>query len=195
MEIKRKTILNDEEYLRQISQPVDLNNETYKEEIKLLEEFCLKTECFALAAVQIGIPKRMIYLKNTTLNVPLDDINYNESKVLINPVIISRKGHTKYWEACLSCLDNMGLVNRPYEMTIQYYDENGNKQIETFEGFEVTVLSHELDHLDGILHIDIAEEVLQMTPEERKIYREEHPYEIISKDCDYDENFIKKLKR
>lgn len=195
MEIKRKTILNDEEYLRQISQPVDLNNKTYKEEVKLLEKFCLKTECFALAAVQIGIPKRMIYLKNTTLDVPLENMNYNESKILINPVVISRKGHTKFWEACLSCLDNMGLVNRPYEMTIHYYDENGGEHIETFKGFEVTVLSHELDHLDGILHMDIAEEILNMPKEERKIFREEHPYEIISKNCDYDEIFIKKLKK
>lgn len=195
MEIKRKTILNDEEYLRQISQPVDLNNENYKEEVKLLEKFCLETECFALAAVQIGIPKRMIYLKNTTLDVPLENMNYNESKILINPVVISRKGHTKYWEACLSCLDNMGLVNRPYEMTIQYYDENGMEHIETFEGFKVTVLSHELDHLDGILHMDIAEETLTMSKEERKQFREEHPYEIISKDCDYDEIFTKKLKK
>ena len=195
MEIKRKTILNDEEYLRQISQPVDLNNENYKEEVKLLEKFCLETECFALAAVQIGIPKRMIYLKNTTLDVPLENMNYNESKILINPVVISRKGHTKFWEACLSCLDNMGLVNRPYEMTIQYYDENGMEHIETFEGFKVTVLSHELDHLDGILHMDIAEEILTMSKEERKQFREEHPYEIISKDCDYDEIFTKKLKK
>lgn len=62
MNIKRKTILNDEEYLRQISEPVDLDNESYKEEIKLLEQFCIETECFALASVQIGIPKRMIYL-------------------------------------------------------------------------------------------------------------------------------------
>ena len=40
--MKRKTILNDEEYLRQISRPVDLNDETYKKEIKLLEQFVLK---------------------------------------------------------------------------------------------------------------------------------------------------------
>lgn len=195
MEIKRKTILNDEEYLRQISQPVDLSDEAYKEDIKLLEQFCLETECFALAAVQIGIPKRMIYLKNTTLDVPLEEKNYNESKVLINPVVVSRRGHTKYWEACLSCLDNMGLVNRPYEMTVEYYDENGVIHNETFEGFETTVLSHELDHLDGILHMDVAEEVLNMPQDKRKAYRETHPYEVISKTCDYDGGFTKKLKK
>ena len=151
----------------------------------MLEQFCLETECFALAAVQIGIPKRMIYLKNTTLDVPLEEMNYNESKVLINPVVVSKKGHTRYWEACLSCLDNMGLVSRPYEMIVHYFDKEGFEHEDKFEGFEATVLSHELDHLDGILHMDIAEQVLEMNAEERMAFRKEHPYEIISKTGEY----------
>lgn len=187
MKITRKTIEHDEMYLRQISKPVLFDNEEYKKDIKLLENFCNETECFALAAVQIGIPKRILYLKNTSLDIPLNDIVYNESKVLINPIILERKGLTKYWEACLSCLDNMGLVSRPYEMLVKYYDVNGVQQVETFKGFEATVLSHEMDHLDGVLHIDIAEQVLNMPKEERKKFRKQHPYEIISKDCDYEE--------
>ncbi len=185
MEIKRKTIENDLEYLRQISKKVSLDDKSYKEDIKLLKEFCNETECFALAAVQIGIPKRIVFLKNTNLDVPIDDINYNEAKVLINPVIVKRRGLTKYWEACLSCLDNMGLVERPYELIVKYYDIDGNIHEDKFEGFPSTVLSHELDHLDGILHMDIADEVLVMPKEERKVYREKHPYEIISKTCEY----------
>lgn len=187
MKITRKTIEHDEMYLRQISKPVLFDNEEYKKDIKLLEKFCNETECFALAAVQIGIPKRILYLKNTSLDIPLNDIVYNESKVLINPIILERKGLTKYWEACLSCLDNMGLVSRPYEMLVKYYDVNGIEQVETFKCFEATVLSHEMDHLDGVLHIDIAEQVLNMPKEERKIFRKQQPYEIISKDCDYED--------
>ncbi|MDO4996475.1 MAG: peptide deformylase [Bacilli bacterium] len=185
MNIVRKTIENDEDYLRQISKEVSFDDKELKDDIKLLEQFCLDTECFALAAVQIGIPKRIVYLKNTTLDVPLDNIDYNESKVLINPIIISRKGKTEFWEACLSCLDNVGLVERPYEIIIKYYDINGNLNEEKFEGFESTVLSHELDHLDGILHMDIAKKVLVMSKDERMKLREKYPYKIISKDCDY----------
>ena len=192
MKIKRKTILNDEDYLRQISKTVDFVDKTYKDEIKLLEQFCLQTQCFALAAVQIGIPKRMIYLKNTTLDVLLEDMSHNESRILINPIVTSKKGYTKYWEACLSCLDNMGLVSRPYMMDVQYYDENGTQHRETFEGFEATILSHELDHLDEILHMDIAEKVLNMPLKERKACRKEHPYEIISKTCSYDNCLMKR---
>ena len=195
MNIIRKTIENDEGYLRQISVPVSLDDKSYEKEIDILEQFCLETECFALAAVQIGIPKRMIYLKNTTLDVPLEEMGYNESKVLINPVVLYRKGHTRYWEACLSCLDNMGLVSRPYEMIVQYFDKDGVAHEDKFEGFEATVLSHELDHLDGILHMDIAEQVLNMPKEKRKEFREQHPYEIISKTCDYDNLKIIKMKK
>ena len=184
MDIIRKTIENDEKYLRQISKEVSFDDAELKNDIKLLEEFCINTECFALAAVQIGIPKRIVYLKNTNLD-KVGDKEYNESRVLINPTVLSKKGKTKYWEACLSCLNNMGLVVRPYEMDVHYYDIDGKEHEEKFEGFESTVLSHELDHLDGMLHMDIAEEVIQMPAEERKEFRKSHPYEIISKDCDY----------
>ena len=195
MEIIRKTIENDEEYLRQISAPVDLNDKSYKEEIKALEEFCLKTECFALAAVQIGIPKRMIYLKNTTLDMDkYKDPTYNESKVLINPEIISKEGLTTFWEACASCSWYEGevkkwyngKVKRPYKIRVRYFDIEGNEHEDEFEGFESTVLCHEIDHLDGILHIDIADKVITGTTEERVELRKKEGYTIISKTGDFE---------
>ena len=116
-----------------------------------------------------------------------EDKKYNEARILINPKVIKREGLTEYWEACASCLDNTGRVKRPYKITLEYFDVEENKHTEIFEGFESTVLSHEFDHLDGILHIDIAEEVLIMNKEERKIFRQTHDYEIITKDGNYEE--------
>lgn len=185
MNIKAKTIENDLDYLKQVSKKVDLNDNELESEIKLLNEYAKETECFALASVQIGIPKRIIYLKNTTLDMEKYGTDYNENKILINPVIISRKGKTQFWEACLSCLDLTGLVNRPYELEVEYINELGSKETKTFVGFEATVIAHEMDHLDGILHTDIAEKVLKMNKEERMNYRLAHPYKIISKDCEY----------
>lgn len=63
--------------------------------------------------------------------------------------------------------------------------------MEIFEGFEATVLSHEMDHLDGILHIDIAEEILKMSVDERKVWRQSHGYKVYSKTGKYD--LLKKL--
>lgn len=148
-----------------------------------------------MAAVQLGIPKRLNYVKNTNLDIinkiqthqtTNEEKNYNEARILINPVIIHKEGLTEYWEACASCLDNFGKVLRPYKIDVEYYDINGNKQIETFEGFESTVLSHEIDHPDSILHIDIAEEILIIKTEERKIWRQSHGYKIYYKTGTYD---------
>ena len=186
MEFRVKTIEKDLNYLKQISKEVDFKDENYKQEIEILAEYSRTKKLLAIAAIQLGIPKRMIYIRNTDLK-NIGEESIDESRILINPVIISRKGKTKYWEACASCLDNMGLVTRPYEIVIEYQDIDENKKIEIFTGFEATVLSHEYDHLNGILHIDIAEQILNMPQEERKKFRENHPYEIISKDCIFEE--------
>ena len=200
-------IEDNEEYLRQISKEVDIKNvKELMNDISVLDEYCKENAVMAMAAVQLGIPKRMIYLKNTNLDiinkiqantVSEEEKNYNESKVLINPIITNREGLTDYWEACASCLDNFGRVLRPYKIELEYYDVEGTKKQEAFEGFESTVLSHEIDHLDGILHIDIAEEVYQMPVEERKTWRINHGYKVYNKTGNYEvlrkENSKKKV--
>lgn len=184
MHLERKTIENDEDYLRQISKPVDFKTEEYKDAIKELDYFCKNDDnVMAMASVQVGIPLRLIYLKKTDLNRLEDD--YNEERVLINPKIIKEEGLTRYWEACASCLNYTGLVERPYKIEVEYYDIEGKKHREIFEGFESTVLSHEIDHLNGILHIDIALKIRELTKEERKELRKKEPYQIIQKDGEY----------
>ena len=184
MHLERKTIENDEDYLRQISKPVDFKTEEYKDAIKELDYFCKNDDnVMAMASVQVGIPLRLIYLKKTDLNRLEDD--YNEERVLINPKIIKEEGLTRYWEACASCLNYTGLVERPYKIEVEYYDIEGKKHREIFEGFESTVLSHEIDHLNGILHIDIALKIRELTKEERKELRKKEPYQIIQKDVEY----------
>lgn len=86
MDIKVITIKDNEEFLRSISDEVDLSNKDYLEDIKKLEEYCKLHEVFAMAAIQIGIPKRIIYFKNTDLN-KIGDNEWNEKKVMINPII------------------------------------------------------------------------------------------------------------
>ena len=193
--MKAITIEDNEKYLRQISKLVDLKNDKeLDKDIKILEEFCKENEVMAMAAIQLGIPKRIIYLKNTNIDIinklqsneaTKKEEMYNESRVLINPIIKRKEGLTEYWEACASCLDNFGRVLRPYKIDLEHIDINGNKQESTFEGFESTVLSHEMDHLDGILHMDIAEEVKIMNKEERKKWRQQNGYKIISQTGDY----------
>jgi peptide deformylase len=187
MKLNRITIENDNGFLRQISTDVNFDTDNYHEWIEALKNYCQNNAVYALAPVQIGIPKRMIYLRNTTSDMTKNkDSNYDESMVLINPVIIEARGRTRFIERCESCLDYVATVDRPYSVEVEYFDVNGNIVHEIFEGFKATVFSHEYDHLNGILHIDLSDDVRKMTWEETKSYREEHPYEILSKDDKFD---------
>lgn len=187
---ERKTILNDEKYLRQISKIVDFSDKSYLEDLKKLKTYCIKNHALALAAVQIGMPKRIIYIRNTDVNKILNN-EIDESIILINPQILEEKGNTQFWEACVSCLDNMCLVTRPYKLKVLYYDENEKEHIDIFKDFKATVLCHENDHLNGILHMDISEEIKVMSKEKRLEFRKENGYKILSKSNKYIKNVKK----
>ncbi len=196
--LKPITIENNEEYLRQISKEVEVSDPELHNNIVVLQDFCMQNEVMAMAAIQLGIAKRIVYLKNTDLEIlnkrqtdkgKEETKNYNEAKVLINPEIIHKEGTTTYWEACASCSfyeDGIkkwytGKVRRPYKIRVKYLDIDGNSHEDNFEGFESTVLCHEIDHLNGVLHIDIADEVIIATKEKRRELREADDYKVLSK--------------
>lgn len=189
--LKAINIKENEVYLRQKSKEVNINDPEIHNNIVVLQNYCMENEVMAMAAIQLGIPKRIIYVKNTNLEIldkrtteegKEETKDYNEAKVLINPQIISSEGLTTYWEACASCTWYAGKVRRPYRIKVKYLDLNGNEHVEYFEGFETTVLCHEIDHLDGILHMDIADKVVEATKEERIALRKKDGYTILSKD-------------
>ena len=196
--LKPITIENNEEYLRQISKEVEVSDPELHNNIVVLQDFCMQNEVMAMAAIQLGIAKRIVYLKNTDLEIlnkrqtdkgKEETKNYNEAKVLINPEIIHKEGTTTYWEACASCSFYekkkkkwyTGKVRRPYKIRVKYLDIDGNSHEDNFEGFESTVLCHEIDHLNGVLHIDIADEVIIATKEKRRELREVDDYKVLSK--------------
>lgn len=184
-----RTIEDDEAYLRQVSKEVRKDDSELEEDIKKIANYCRSDgNMIALASVQIGIPKRIMYIMKTDeYDVSKEDDFEDKKIVMINPCIIEEKGETYYWENCASCLDNMGLVKRPYMIRVKYFDEDFNKKEEVIEGFKATVFSHEYDHLFGILHIDIADKIYDMPQEERRIFRTkpENKYKVISKTKKY----------
>ena len=208
--LKSITIENNEQYLRQHSRKVDISDPELHNNIVVLQDYCTQNDVMAMAAVQLGIPKRIVYVKNTNLeilNKRLTDEgkeetkDYNEAKVLINPEIISKEGLTTFWEACASCSWYEGevkkwyngKVKRPYKIRVRYFDLEGNEHEDEIEGFESTVLCHEIDHLDGILHIDIADKVIKGTKEERIELRKKDGYTIISQTGDFEQLRSKKI--
>ena len=193
--LKAITIKDDEGYLRQISKKVNINDPELHNNVVILQNYCMENDVMAMAGIQLGIPKRIIYVKNTNLDIVnkrtteegrTETQDYNEAKVLINPIIVSKEGLTTYWEACASCKGFAGKVKRPYRIRVKYLDIHGNEIEECFEGFETTLLCHEIDHLDGILHMDIADKVVEATKEQRIALRKNDGYIVLSKTGVYD---------
>lgn len=177
-----RTMEEDEKYLRQTSKDVEKNDSNLKEYINVLKDYCENKEVFAMASVQLGIPFKIIYLKNAELDNT--GSSTNEGLVLINPEVIEERGKTYYWEACES-RRVLAKVSRPYYVKVRYLNQNFEEKITEFEGMYATVISHEYDHLFGIIHTDIADEITDYPFEDRKEFRKKHGYTVISKTCEY----------
>ncbi|MBQ7567539.1 peptide deformylase [bacterium] len=105
-----------------------------------------------LAAPQIGINKRLIV-------VDVGDEGQGPW-MLVNPVIVARGEEEELGsEGCLSCPGLLGDVWRSSEITVRAFDVDGNMVTIQAKGFEARCFQHEIDHLDGRLFIDIAENI------------------------------------
>ena len=145
-----KTILTEpNKLLRQISKPV---NSVGKDEQNLMDDM-LETMYAAngigLAAIQIGIPKRIIVMDISK------DQNKKEPRYFVNPMIINKdKLKSTYEEGCLSVPDQFAEIDRPKNCDVEYLDYYGEKKLLKAEGLLATCIQHEMDHLEGILFID-----------------------------------------
>ena len=108
-----------------------------------------------LAAPQIGIAKRVVVI----------DVEEGYFE-MINPVILTTKGSQTGPEGCLSVKGKQGTVTRPDKVKAEYRDRAGKKHKLTAEGFFARAVCHELDHLDGVLYTDKAEELYDIPDEE-----------------------------
>ncbi len=120
-----------------------------------------------LSAPQIAVTKRMFVISHKAFAVDGEPDTKYQDLVCINPKI-TKTSKKREWmeEGCLSIRWVYGDVERFRQITLEYYDEQGNKQSRGFSGFLSHVVQHELDHLDGILFIDHAPEIHELTPEQ-----------------------------
>lgn len=108
-----------------------------------------------LASPQVGILKRLIVL----------DIG-EEPIVAINPVIENEEGKIEDIEGCLSVPNLRGKVDRPEKIKVSYLNQSGEEVKMNAEGYVARVFCHEIDHLNGILYTDLANEVFDYNPED-----------------------------
>jgi len=145
----RQILTEPNKVLREKSLPV----ERVDEELKKLMDDMLETMYAApgigLAAIQVGIPKRVIVL----------DIEQKEGKknpiFLVNPEIVEKSNNNStYEEGCLSVPGQFAEIDRPDKCYLKYLDYYGEKKEIKAEGMLATCIQHEMDHLEGILFID-----------------------------------------
>tara|TARA_Y100000590_G_scaffold3390_1_gene4519 strand:- start:26 stop:550 length:525 start_codon:yes stop_codon:yes gene_type:complete len=145
----RKILTEPNKVLREKS----LKVESVDKDLQNLMDDMLETMYAApgigLAAIQVGIPKRIIVL----------DISYKEGKknpmYFVNPEIIEKSNkNSTYEEGCLSVPGQFAEIDRPDKCHIKYLDYFGQHKEMKAEGMLATCIQHEMDHLEGILFID-----------------------------------------
>ena len=135
--------------LRQVSKQVEIIG---KDEQKLMDDM-LETMYAAngigLAAIQIGVPKRIIVMDISK------DPEKKEPRYFVNPAIKNKNPeNATYEEGCLSVPNQFAEIDRPSKCDVEYLDYNGEKQLLKADGLLATCIQHEMDHLEGILFID-----------------------------------------
>ena len=148
MTVKKLITVPDEE-LRKKSQNIQKVGEDEKKLVKDLFETMYHHKGIGLAAIQIGIPKRII-----VLDVMQKD-NQKKPLCFINPVIKKLSNEkSKYEEGCLSIPNTFIEIERPKTCIVEYIDIDGKKKNMDCDNLLSTCIQHEINHLDGKLIID-----------------------------------------
>src|SRR5215813_3042173 len=135
--------------LKAVSTNVDKVDDEIRKLIEDMTDSMYAADGIGLAAVQIGVPKRVIVI----------DLDQKEGKknprAYINPRILWASEETAVFEeGCLSVPEIWDDVERPARIKAEYLDRDGVKQTLDADGLLATCLQHEMDHLNGVLFID-----------------------------------------
>lgn len=134
-----------DEILRKKCKPVEVVDEKIKQLVDDMLDTMYKYNGVGLAAPQVGVLKRVVV-------IDIDD--GNGPYVLINPEIIKEKGKQEVDEGCLSFPNQFAKIIRPAEVTVKALDRNGKEYQIKAKELLAQAISHEVDHLEGILFVD-----------------------------------------
>ena len=153
----RRIYETPEPVLREISKPV----ETFDAELKTLVSDMFETMYDApgigLAAVQVGVPIRLLVIDLQEPENPEDEDSkpVKDPRVFVNPEILWHSDmEVPYTEGCLSVPEQYAEVMRPDRIRAKWQDVEGKIYEEELDGLLAVCLQHEMDHLNGVLFID-----------------------------------------
>lgn len=135
-----------DEILKKKSRPVEVIDDKIKELVQDMIETMHKYDGVGLAAVQVGVLKRIVVIDLYEDGQPV--------YVLINPEIKKQSGTQTVEEGCLSFPNKFAKIERPEEVTVVAQDENGKKVKITAKGLFAQAICHEVDHLNGEVFVD-----------------------------------------
>lgn len=141
----RNIRLNGDDVLRKKSRAVEVIDEKIKELVQDMIETMHKNNGVGLAAPQVGILKRVVVIDLYDDKGPI---------VLINPEILQEKGEQEVEEGCLSFPNQFGKIIRPAEVTVKALNIDGKEIKIKAKELLAEAISHEVDHLEGILFVD-----------------------------------------
>lgn len=139
----RKIVTVEDPILRKTSRPVERFNDKLWQLLDDMKETMYKSQGVGLAAVQVGMLRRVVV-------VDVGD-GYLE---LINPEIVEMSGEEISDEGCLSLPGESGKVKRPTYVKVKAQNRNGAWRLLEGTGLKARCFCHEIDHLDGTLYID-----------------------------------------
>jgi peptide deformylase len=140
--------------LRTISSPVETVDDDLRRLIDDMFETMYDAPGIGLAAIQVGVPKRVLVID---LQEPDEETGkpVRNPLVFINPELFDpSEEHSVYSEGCLSVPEQYADVERPASIHARWLDRDGKPQEQLFDGLLATCLQHEMDHLNGVLFID-----------------------------------------
>ena len=140
--------------LRTKSMPVDGMDDDLRALIADMFETMYDAPGIGLAAIQVGVPKRVLVM-DLQEEEDAEGKPIRNPRVFVNPELFEPSSELSvYSEGCLSVPDQFADVERPAIVHARWLDEQGVKHEERLEGLLATCLQHEMDHLEGILFID-----------------------------------------
>ena len=139
----RKIVTKEDPILRKTSRKVENFNQKLWDILDDMKETMEKAQGVGLAAVQVGLLRRIVVI----------DVGDGLLE-LINPEVVETKGEIEDTEGCLSVPGEWGLVKRPEWVKIRAQNRKGVWKFYEGEGLKARCFCHEIDHLDGILYTD-----------------------------------------
>lgn len=163
-------VISPDPLLHQVSEPVEKVDAELQKFMDDMLNTMYAEQGIGLAAVQVGVLKRILVMDINYRAEGCDDhgcghshnITNQKPLFLVNPKIIkASKEKSDYFEGCLSFPEIRADISRPKQVAVEYLDYNGDKQILEADGILATCVQHEIDHLNGITFVDYLSKLKQ----------------------------------